>query len=61
MAVATSTARDLGHAHVVSRQPRTLPAEDEADEKTVTESNLRLRVPAQVTADLHADSRSVLG
>jgi hypothetical protein len=39
MVVATGTARDPGHAHAVSQQPRTLPAEDEADEKTVTESN----------------------
>ena len=29
LVVATGAARDVGHAHVVSRQPRTLPAEDE--------------------------------
>ena len=34
---------DLGHAHVVSRQPRTLPTQDGGDEKPVTESNLSLR------------------
>jgi hypothetical protein len=44
------TVRDLGHVHVVSRQPRTLPAETEADGETVTESNPSLCAPAPVTA-----------